>query len=375
MRRQGLLQACGLAAALLLVGGGGGDDAAPGGARVESLAQARPATGADPMSASLPQPPQAAPAWVPTAAGLMQWAEQAYPQHFPSGASDRTWSVFTYRRYPQTGNILAVAGEGIYIAGPVSGGPATLVGRLSDFACNVNPSGCMGVTETVVPPAATTPVVQASTVLSGVTAVLLSPSRIDAAIFPGQPTNSVTLLGTVRGDATQLAGKTLYIIVEDPHSLFRSSPQVTLSGTTVRVVLGGNTLTTLGVREGNLKIYACLDPSCATQLGGSPILLPYKVSVVGDAAVDTSSVSVQSTYGSVPASRTVGVTLPAYTAMWGIRHLCCSFKIAPTASTQLGNTVGTVTLAFLPAAPGNYSDQIEVYGSTTADATMRSAAS
>lgn len=355
-----------LGGVLLALTACGGGEPAPAAAPVESLAQASPAQGRSlPMAADAAQAPQATPAWVPKAAGLMQWAEQTYPHLFPAGPQDRTWSSFTYRRYPETGNLLAVAGEGIYIAGPVSGGPAVLVGRLADFSCTINPAGCLpSASLAVVPPVATSAVVVPSSVVPGVTAVLYSPQRISATLFPGQQMNSITLSGGVSGDIRQLAGRTLYIIVEDPHALFNSPPGVSIGTSSVQVFLSAKPLAATGIREGSLRVYACLDAACGTQLAGSPLLVPYRVSVIPQVVTDQNRVVVQSTFGQVPVERTVRVTLPPGTTDWGVETFGARYTRATT-TNQLGNSVGTVTFGFGPAAPGSWSDLWSVTGTAS----------
>ncbi|MBH9579222.1 DUF1800 domain-containing protein [Inhella proteolytica] len=76
---------------------------------------------------------------VPDAQTLMDWAERAYPQYFPSHESNREEAPYTYRYYPGTGNYLGVADGAVYIFGPVSGNTLTRVGQLSDFSAQVFP--------------------------------------------------------------------------------------------------------------------------------------------------------------------------------------------------------------------------------------------
>ena len=73
---------------------------------------------------------------------LFDWAEQAYPQYFPSHQSNRTLGPYTYRYYGTTQNHVAVAGEEVYIQGPVSGGGLVYVGTLASFACVVHAASC-----------------------------------------------------------------------------------------------------------------------------------------------------------------------------------------------------------------------------------------
>lgn len=82
------------------------------------------------------------PARLPTPTELMDWAQTAYPQFFPGPQPDTMLDPYVYRHYPESGNYLGVAGQEVYVLGPVSGGGLLYVGSLGDFACNVNPQDC-----------------------------------------------------------------------------------------------------------------------------------------------------------------------------------------------------------------------------------------
>lgn len=85
---------------------------------------------------------QAAAATTLTITVLFDWAERTYPTLFPSHESDRQLGVYTYRYYAQTGNHVAVAGDDVYVQGPLSGGSLLYVGKLASFTCTVLGTGC-----------------------------------------------------------------------------------------------------------------------------------------------------------------------------------------------------------------------------------------
>ena len=198
--------ACALVVAILLAGcGGGAVDPTPA-TSVTALARALPATDTGvPLVAEAAAAPQAAVAWTPTGETVMEWAEATYPQHFPAGPWNRFWSGFTYRQYPQTGNILAYSGQGVYVLGPVSGGQALLVGTLSSFSCQINPTGCSGAFSLAPVAAAPASSVPAQSVLD-VTAVLRSPARVDATLYLGDSMTTTFLNGSATGNIASLAG-------------------------------------------------------------------------------------------------------------------------------------------------------------------------
>ncbi|NRF72424.1 hypothetical protein HLB44_36290 [Aquincola sp. S2] len=79
---------------------------------------------------------------MPDAAALFDWAERTYAQYFPGPQANQVSPPYTYRHYPTTGNYVGVAGDDVYILGPVSGGALQHVGKRSDFACLVYPASC-----------------------------------------------------------------------------------------------------------------------------------------------------------------------------------------------------------------------------------------
>lgn len=94
--------------------------------------------------ASMPQRAALRAPQVPDAVTLMDWAEGRYRDYFPGPQQNRSFDVYLYRFYPDTGNYVGVAGQDVYIFGPVSGNaPAPVrVGALADFACQVFPASC-----------------------------------------------------------------------------------------------------------------------------------------------------------------------------------------------------------------------------------------
>ena len=82
-----------------------------------------------------------------TAGELFEWAESQieYQGFFPSRRQTQTLAPYVYRYYPESTTHLAVAGDRIYVQGPVSGGTLLFVGTLAEFTCRVAPQVCAGV--------------------------------------------------------------------------------------------------------------------------------------------------------------------------------------------------------------------------------------
>jgi hypothetical protein len=88
------------------------------------------------LAAAAVQPPAL------TVTELLDWAERTYPQYFPPRQNNRSSAPYIYRYYPSTQNYVGVAGNEVYILGPVSGGPLAYVGTMASFACLVHPTQC-----------------------------------------------------------------------------------------------------------------------------------------------------------------------------------------------------------------------------------------
>lgn len=98
------------------------------------------------LAATVPGPTEAAALpRVVSVTELFDWAEVRYRDLFPSHRDNQSLEPYTYRYYPETGNHVAVAGDQIYVQGPLSGGALLYVGTLAEYTCTVSPDACAGV--------------------------------------------------------------------------------------------------------------------------------------------------------------------------------------------------------------------------------------
>ncbi len=137
------------------------------------------------------------------------------------------------------------------------------------------------------------------------------PATLTADINAGETTPAATLSASLVGDLNALAGRTLFVVVEDPAQLYAST--ATLSVDTVarvgRIALTGRAQTTAANRSGTLRVLVCLDAGCATQLGGSPLSFPYRVTI-HPGLVLPETVDIALDFGTLPTPREVPFTLP-----------------------------------------------------------------
>lgn len=123
--------------ALLLSACGGGEPAAPteAAAAATTAAQATQASTQLRATAAHPQTPL-------DVTRLLDWAEREYPQYFPGHQDNLQATPYLYRYYPGTGNYVGVAGDDVYIFGPLSNHLLQRVGSREDFRCRVQPADC-----------------------------------------------------------------------------------------------------------------------------------------------------------------------------------------------------------------------------------------
>ena len=104
--------------------------------------------GGEPESAALSAPRRAALAAAPPnlalpTKALFDWAETAYPKFFPSHAATEISGPYEYRYYPESGNYVGVAGDDVFVLGPISAQKLLRVGSREEFRCRVLPQECV----------------------------------------------------------------------------------------------------------------------------------------------------------------------------------------------------------------------------------------
>lgn len=251
--------------------GGGQDDSRDGHAFASAMASTSPATRESSSGIAA-----AATAVAITDDQLFRFAQVAYPDLFPDSPPtvNVAYAGKTYRvRAYVNGNYIGLADGQVYGLGAFTGNALAQFGAVSSFEEQVcNRVGC----------SRTLP--DAGSVISSVQ--VGSPAKVT---FPAQarqnrPLSStpITLSGTVTGDVNSLAGKTIYVIVEDPAEFFQTQPSLVLTpGSPWRyeLKLYSKNIARAGRFAGSIRVFVCVDGQCAQRLGGTPVSLPYDVSV------------------------------------------------------------------------------------------------
>ena len=193
---------------------------------------------------------------------------------------------------------------------------------------------------------------------------LLSPTNIVQEVYEGAPMRTVTLTGTATGDVASLSGRTLYIIVVDPDGLFQPNPLISFApGNQVNVVMSGAIQPTPRHVTGSLTVNVCLDAACTQPLAGSPLHVPYDVTVRAGLNVDTSPLAMAYRFGDAPATRSFPVGLPANVTSviaTAVQDDGFSPSLYAVATAAQGGADALVLVTFTPALPGVYTGKIRI---------------
>jgi hypothetical protein len=197
-----------------------------------------------------------------------------------------------------------------------------------------------------------------------------SPSKITATRVVGERITEATFTGVVTGDVASLQDKQIYLTVEDPSQLFQETAYLTLTrtatGLNYSLVLGGRDLTTSGHFTGNLRILACVDPACRQPLGGTPLVVPYDVTVQEGLTLSRQDVSVTVPFGTVTPVETINVGWPSAAANGWILRGTTPYDPQVPVHLDVLDGIGAWTtspvlrLQMQLAPPGTYTDTLEV---------------
>jgi hypothetical protein len=188
-----------------------------------------------------------------------------------------------------------------------------------------------------------------------------SPASMQAEAYEGFG-YAATMRVTFGGDLSALNGKTVYVINDVSGSVLQGTPSISFDDTEPYVDVtfrnAGQESAPAGVHEGTIKVYACLDPDCRTQLGNSPVVVPYKVTIRAGLNLSASSVDRDVAFGAKPAAARVAVALPEGTLEWSISGF------TPTdgafAVDKAADGSANVDISFAIATPGSRSETFQV---------------
>jgi len=126
------------------------------------------------------------------------------------------------------------------------------------------------------------PLIPAASYFNDVVLKLESTLPSNLSLSVGQPLPGSFSFGAT-GNFAALNGRTIYVVLVDPHSFYShvTQPTVRLRNTPPGAFVNVTPLALrhIGKYKGELQFYACLDPACQTQFVGSPFRLPYDLEV------------------------------------------------------------------------------------------------
>jgi|GEM_PF-5341364 len=192
-------------------------------------------------------------------------------------------------------------------------------------------------------------------------------AAISASKGSGQALADIDFSGTISGDVNSLAGKAVFVVVEDPYSLFSASPSLSIdpAGTSYHFVMFGKPLTTPGHFQGNLRISVCLDRTCQQPLPRTPIVIPFDVTVQAAVTLSRTQVNVTVPFGTLPPLETVGVSYFSAFPGWYVGRSASwqqppDLNVFVQAGPQPLNTGSEFQILLKLGRPGIYRDEFRV---------------
>lgn len=200
-----------------------------------------------------------------------------------------------------------------------------------------------------------------------------SVTALNAAVLENGALADVVLAGTVSGDVASLSGRQVFVIVEDPASLFESTALLQLQQAgavwNYTLTLRGKVLTALGHRTGNLRVFVCLDAACNTRFNGTPISIPFDVDVVPGLVLGTKTINVTAPFGTVPPDPVINVSVSSLSSSWVPSDATPFNPSVPKTLTVVGEgqltSATQLTLKLGLAIPGTYTERVRVHTSAT----------
>jgi hypothetical protein len=134
----------------------------------------------------------------------------------------------------------------------------------------------------------------------------------------GDPLLPWSVTADAAGNLTTLTGQTLFVVLEDPDGFVdRVLIPSTLQSTGNRLTISPKSSNPLpGVYTGPFRISVCLDANCATRLGGTPVVVPYRITVLQGPRATLNDPSIIRSTASTAVRVPFQVTLPALVTSW-----------------------------------------------------------
>jgi hypothetical protein len=133
------------------------------------------------------------------------------------------------------------------------------------------------------------------------------------------------------------------------------------------VKLANRAVAAPGRFQGELKVHVCLDAACQSELAGSPMKLPFDVTVRAGLQLDRAAIALALPFGEIPPEQAIRVTLPADgTGEWSVTQVPSSdpsalhTRVSFVRTTSADASSGTVTFRIAPDVPGAHRTSFEI---------------
>lgn len=196
---------------------------------------------------------------------------------------------------------------------------------------------------------------------TGVSIALVGPMLIQAQVVETLWMYNNTITARVSGNLQSLDGKTIYVRLEDPAGLYQADASiVAFSADTYGLRLQGRSLSPAGHLTGTLKVHVSLDAAGTQPFGGSPLEIPYDVTVIPGIVPESEAITVEAAFGTAPVIRDIqastldGAPLDARLVSGG------AAAWAPEVSVPDGSTI---RVTFPAAPPGTYTYTVDALSS------------
>ncbi|OON63699.1 hypothetical protein B0920_10205 [Massilia sp. KIM] len=199
-------------------------------------------------------------------------------------------------------------------------------------------------------------------------AVSFSPATLSGTAMAGEA-KQLMLTATVKRPADFANASGVYAVIQDSTGVISTQVQLgQISATSYQVILQTSPTVAFGRYSGNFTVMLCRDPGCSTQFPGSPVALPFDITISAPPLGATASGNTDPTVNAgklEPATASIAIAGPGL--KWTASSKAGWIKLSPASGTG----PATVNLSYHAdgLAPGLYTDTVQI---TTADGQSKS---
>jgi hypothetical protein len=167
------------------------------------------------------------------------------------------------------------------------------------------------------------------------------------------------------GNFSTLNGQSLFVVVEDPDGFVErvNVPSTLQSTANILSISPKSVYPGPGVYTGPLSISVCLDSNCSARLGGTPVVVPYRITVLQGPRATLSNPTVVRSTPNTAVRIPFQVSLPNLVTFWDVQVSAGSIMPTPF-SVEADPTSQTSFVLVAPSAPaGTYVATVSIRAS------------